>query len=145
MERKERHVNVGDLSEKLQALKLAEDTVAESLQILADEYMIDDSVPHGGRIHHTTIAVQAFENYCLATIDGYADLKRTIGAQLANEGMTTNHALVERYGQPRIIVDQVLDALESDGFISVTYMTSSTVQVTSVKPQLGRALSTDEL
>ena len=145
MERRERNVNVSSLTAKFQELDLSEDSVTESLQILTDENLIKSPEMLGGKIHHVTITVRAFDDYCIASVPRYLKFKRLVAARLVNGDRISNHKLVEEHGKPRLIAEQVLEALAEDGFISVSYMSGNTVQVINIRPQLRRALESEDL
>lgn len=124
---------------------LSEDALLESLEILEH---------HGYATLHKTLAsgldgVSSFlvstaglHAYATAFIEGYEETVTAVAAYLVNHngGRASDARIADALSQPRVLVENILDLFEMQGWIELAKTSGPLTAVITVNPQLRREL-----
>lgn len=97
-----------------------EDEVIESIQILEDRLLVDVSWVMGGGIPFFKITTYGFENYAKFYIANFNELIRDVLLAILNQGLKSNGALARHLGAQPVLIEYILDILESRKYLKVT-------------------------
>jgi hypothetical protein len=87
------------------------------------------------------VTTYGFDKYSIAYIDGYNTIIENIVSAIVNENIDDNNELASKVGEPIVIVDHILDVLESNGHIKLSKSLGGTIDIYHISASLRRALS----
>jgi TIR domain len=137
-------VNSREILTRLAGERLAEQAYLDSLDVLEEHWYI--------RVHRTlgagldgasafSLTTLGFDEYARNFIDGYDAMQTTVVAELVNTDRRADRQIAAETGIPRVLVEHILDVLESRGLVKVSKTTGPNSHVHHVSPQLGRMLA----
>ncbi len=132
--------------ERAEELEIGQERTEESLTVLADDGLLALPRAHGrgtSGILAAHLTEDGFETYLDSYLDGYEELARSVGYELANHSQAAAHGsdeLAERLGAPVAVVRHVLRMLASNDYASIHEADGGRVFVIQVKPRLRRWL-----
>jgi hypothetical protein len=137
-----------DSREVLEAVSdqdITEKALIESLLVLEGEGYIKISKTLGSGLPsmaHFLFTNYGFEEYLTAFFPDYDEAVTPVAAAIVNSEheQTSDRAIAEALDLPRLLVEHVLDTLESRGLIKCSRMTGPITSVYSVDPRLRRLL-----
>ena len=119
---------------------IPESELLESLEVLDREGYINLSRTIGAGFSHYQLTTHGMEEYAEAYIRNYHEIQANVISLLVNEEIASNNELVEKLKQPQLIVDHVLELLESNGHVSLSKMIGGLIRVYNISPSLKRSL-----
>jgi len=137
----ERVLNPGKIFLENDSPKIPESELLESLEVLDREGYIKLSRTVGAGFSHYQLTTYGLEQYATAYLQNYHDIQTNIISLLVNEEIASNVELMEKLNQPQLIIDHVLDLLESNGHVSLSKMVGGLIRVFNISPSLKRSLS----
>ncbi len=117
-----------------------ESELSDSLEVLDQQGHIKLSRTIGAGIHHFQVTNYGFEKFARSCVAGYDQTITSVVSAIVNKQIHTNVGLEQESEQPRMLIDHILDLLESNGHISQSKMIGGLQQVYNVSPTLKRAL-----
>jgi hypothetical protein len=112
----------------------------DSLEILAQKYLIKISYVLGAPLSHVVLTDFGFQQFAEAYVPDYAEVVARVAALLVNENVCQNEELASRIQRPVGFVDFVLSLMESNNHIKVSKYIGGQSQVWQISPSLKRAL-----
>jgi len=90
---------------------------------------------------HYRVTTVGFESYARAYIDGYEAIIDKVVSAIVNENITSNNNLASKVGESIIVVNHILNVLESDGHVKLIKQIGGVVQIYHVAASLRRTLA----
>ena len=114
--------------------------LSDSLEVLDQQGYIKLSRTLGSGTHHFQVTKYGFETFARSCIPEYDQAVADLVFAIVNKQILANVELEQELGQPRMLVDHILDLLESNGHIALSKMMGGLQRVYNVSPTLKRSL-----
>ncbi|MDP2168649.1 MAG: toll/interleukin-1 receptor domain-containing protein [Thermodesulfovibrionales bacterium] len=118
---------------------IPEDELIVSLEVLDKNGYIEIHGDSGGGIPYFNISLYGFYEYAKKYIPDYNKIVDSVAFQIVNLNMEDNKSISASLNQPQMIVDHILDLLESKGYITLA-KTFGLTHIVRVFPTLERIL-----
>lgn len=119
---------------------IPEAELKDSLEILDQTGYITLAKTLGGGLLPYKITTYGFESYANSSIPDYQSKIATVAFSIVNEKFENNIAIQEKLGEPRMLINHILDVLESNGHIKQVKMMSGLAHILKVSPSLKRSM-----
>lgn len=117
-----------------------ETELRDSMAMLEQHHHIKISHTIGGRLDHFRITTYGFDAYATTCIPNYQGIIKGVVSALVNKQLTDNLSIASELSQPRLLVDHILDVLESNGHLKQSKSIGERQHVYSISPSLRRSL-----
>jgi TIR domain len=136
----ENQVGTHELIAEVSALDVPEEEAAEAIEMLDRQGYIDGTrlMPVGLAFY--SITSFGFNKYASTYLPQYDDLVRSVSLAIVRDGETVNTSIAEALGQPQILVDLILDVLQSRRLLDVHKFMGGGSLVSNVSLQLRRLM-----
>lgn len=115
--------------------------LADSLEVLDQHGYVKLTRTIGGGLHYFQVTVYGFEKFARAYIQDYDKTITAVVSAIVNKEILSNDALEQELAKPRMLIDHILDVLESSRHISQSKLIGGLQRIYNVSPTLKRALS----
>jgi len=119
--------------------------IKDCIEVLEDNGYLDVSRYLGGGGDnyscHYRVTIYGFENFARAYIDGYSTIVDKVISAIVNENANSNASLESKLNESIIIINHVLDVLESNNHVKLSKTMGGMVQIYQVAASLRRALT----
>lgn len=134
-----KHVSVRELLKDLEAVKIDQSEIFDSLEILTNEGYIQPNKTVGGGlpINDFEITVFGFEQYAKAYIPDHDSMVESVIDQIVR-------LKKDVFDKPDVVVEHILDKLVADGQLQVAKFQGGKIRITHVSAQLRRKYEDDE-
>ena len=129
-----------EIIEQLSDLQLRPSQVEESLEILSDNHFISPIHTMGHRFAMVRLEPRGAEIIFRRKFSDFDSYYRQISADLVNEERQNNEEIAKFHSLPLILVNHVLDGLESQGLIKMSKSIGGPRHVFEVSARLKRSL-----
>ena len=133
-------VDVKDIIEECKLLDINEKQIEESIEILDSKGYVNGNLCNTGYFGYR-ITMYGFDEYLQKTNNNYDGMLNDICLKLVNENIFSNHGLSESLKIPIIIVNHLLDLLESESLIKQTKFMGNNQEVYQVSAELKRKIN----
>lgn len=125
-----------------EAFGLSHSTIKDSLEILDQQGYIDVTQFLGGDSFtcYYSITTFGFDSYMRSHLANYDEIVSSIIGLIVNEGLVDNASIQAKSGQKIIIVNHVLNLLETNSHLMLTRTLCGTYYIDSVSASLRRML-----
>lgn len=127
------------ISEELKSKDIPDGELKDSLEVLDKNGYIEIFRELGADIPDFKITPYGFDEYARAYMSGYDKIIESIAFQIVNSNKEDNKSISESLNQPLMVVDHILDLLESKGYITQAKAIGLT-EIVDVSPTLKRKL-----
>src|SRR5207253_227340 len=93
----------------------SEKQVRESIQILGEQGYLAVSGALGTYVSHFRIVSRGFELYCRHEVQSYDAIVQAVAAKI-NKGEHNSLRIAEELGQPRLLVNNIMNEFAARGF-----------------------------
>lgn len=90
---------------------------------------------------HIEVTTNGFDTYAHAYIQDYSELVEKIISAIVNEKIHDNNSLISKIGTPKVLINHVLLALESNGHIKIGQYMDGGIDIHHVSVSLKRMLA----
>lgn len=118
-----------------------ESELKDSLEILNQQGYVKLSRTIGAGLHHFQVTTYGFERFAHTCIQGYEQTVTEVVSAIVNKQILTNIDLAREIAKPRMLIDHILDVLESNHHIAQAKCIGGLQQILTVSPTLKRALN----
>lgn len=118
-----------------------ETELVDSMEILDQQGYISILRTLGGGLSHFRVTTYGFDRYATTCIANYQEIIRNVVSAIVNKRLTDNIALEAEINQPRILIDHILDVLESNSHLKQSKSLGGMCHIYNVSPSLKRALN----
>jgi hypothetical protein len=118
-----------------------ESELEDSLEVLNQQGYVKLSRTSGAGLHHFQVTAYGFESFAHTYIQDYDQTVTAVVSAIVNKQVLTNVALEQGIAKPRMLIDHILDVLESHRHISQSKMIGGLQQIYNVSPTLKRSLN----
>lgn len=123
-------INTHQILGTLQEQNISEENIYESIDILADRYFIKGQQTLGSKgLDFFSITPSGFEKYARRSMRGFNEVMNLTLLAIVNLELTSNKAISEHLGEPRIVIDYVLDLLKRKRLIKTTTTLGNNINV----------------
>lgn len=136
-------VATDSLVEKLNPYGLSKEIINESLEILDGRGYINATKVLSGEIPSFKIGWTRYEDYLRRYLPDYPSLIDKIAYMIVNEGKRRTESFCSELGLSVLIVNTILNHLESRRMITMAQFVDGSCEVESVLPELKRKLRTN--
>jgi hypothetical protein len=133
-------VNPGKIFLKEGKAIIPESELKDSLDILNQQGYIKASRTLGSGFFPYQITEFGLESYAHSHINNYDQKIASVVSAIVNKNALDNFTIEEELKEPRLIINHILDALESNGHISQSKMMGGMCRIYKVSPTLKRLL-----
>lgn len=126
--------------EQTQSIEIGEQDVLESIEILEDKGYLDVTTLWGGSIAMMEVTNRGFKEYARSYIPNYDDIYRAVALEIVNRDANDVETIAKAIEQPAVVVEHVLNELDSRHLLKVKRYLSEGVVVDAVPPGLKRWL-----
>ena len=126
--------------EQTQSIEIGEQDVLESIEILEDKGYLDVTTLWGGSIAMMEVTNRGFKEYAQSYIPNYDDIYRAVALEIVNRDANDVETIAKAIEQPAVVVEHVLNELDSRHLLKVKRYLSEGVVVDAVPPGLKRWL-----
>ena len=128
------------------SLGFSRSEIKDSIEILEQNGYIDISIymRDGGdnyACHYYKVTTYGFDNYAQSYLTDYSPTIDRVVSLIVNEGVKINLLIQEKIDQPIVIINHILDVLESNDHLKLIKMTGGTVQIHHVSASLRRLIT----
>lgn len=120
---------------------IPESELRDALEILERSDYIRISRTVNTALSHFIITTHGFSVYAEYYIPGYQGLIRSVVSAVVNEHLADNLSIASALGQPRLLVDHILDEMEGKGLLTQSKRTNGVCRVGEVSVELKRWLN----
>ncbi len=138
-----RHITTKSILDQAKSLDISEEELLDTLDILHEKGYIEGKYASGRRSpSFFLITVCGFEEYARAYIGDYDSIVESVVSQIVNHNKTDNRTISQALGQPKMIVNHILEVLENNGVIKVARRAANglLIRINRVSPELRRML-----
>ncbi|MFA5018204.1 MAG: toll/interleukin-1 receptor domain-containing protein [Methylobacter sp.] len=118
-----------------------EQDLEDSLEMLDRNGYIKLSRTIGGGLFHYQIAIYGFDVYANSCIPNYQDRVVALVSAIVNQKLENNIALQQELNEPQILINHILDALESKNHLTQIKTLGGHYYIHNISPALKRSLS----
>lgn len=129
-------IDADDILPQAKSLDIDEENFSDTLQILYEGGYIEDRFGANFKI-----TVYGFEEYARTYIKDYDSIIRSVALQIINSGRTDNESILAVLDQPMMIINHVLEFLDSQGYFELHKWASGKYTITNISPKLKRWLN----
>jgi hypothetical protein len=122
-------------------LLVPEEELKDSFEILDSDGYIKLIRTIGGGFFQYQITTYGFDTYANAAIPNYQGKIAAVVSAIVNEKLTSNAEIQEQLKENKVIIDHILNVLESNGHIKQAKMMDGLSQILNVSPSLKRAIN----
>lgn len=120
--------------------------IRDCIEILEKNGYLDvsSSVGGGGGVNygcHYKITTNGLDNYAKSYIPDYSETLDKVVSLIVNEGANSNSAIQEKFNKPIIIINHILNVLESNCHVKLSKSVSGIIHIFSVSASLRRTLA----
>ena len=119
--------------------------IKDCIEVLEQNGYLDVSRYLGGRDDNYScdyrVTTFGLENYAKSYIPDYSEILDKAVSLIVNEGTNSNSAIQEKTNKSIIIINHILDVLESNEYVKLSKTLDGTVQIYNVSARLRRALA----
>lgn len=112
----------------------------DSLEVLDQHGYVELSRTLGAGLSHFRVTTFGFDAYAHACIPNYDEVVAAVVAGIVNKQLHDNVTLEHELGKPRMLIDHILDVLESRRHISQSKMIDGLQRIYNISPTLKRSL-----
>ncbi len=134
-------LNSGNVFLKDDKTLVPEHELEDSLEILDRDGYIKLSRTMGASLSHYQITTYGFDTYANTCIPNYQTKSIALVAAIVNKKLESNITLQQELNEPKILVDHILDMLESNGHLKQAKMIGGHSQIYNISPALKRSLN----
>lgn len=114
-------VNVKQFHDRIVELNISDDSLYESIEILAGNYFIEGKRTMGSRgLDFFRITTYGFETCAQAFLSEFDELVNQTLVSVVNHDLRTNDAIVSHLSKPKVLIDYVLDILARRDLIKIS-------------------------
>lgn len=117
-----------------------ESELSDSLEVLDQQGYINLLRTIGPGLDRFQVTTYGFETFARSCIPEYDQVFADLVSAIVNKQILTNVELEQELGRPRVLVDNILDLLESNDHIALSKTIGGLKQVYNVSPTLKRSL-----
>jgi hypothetical protein len=89
---------------------------------------------------HFRVTTYGLDNYARSYISDYSETLETTISLLVNEGINSNAGIQEKFDKPIVIINHILNVLESKNHVKLSKTIGGMIQIYNVSASLRRAL-----
>jgi len=89
---------------------------------------------------HFRVTTYGLDNYARSYITDYSETLEKVVSLIVNEGINSNTGIQEKIDKPIVIINHILDVLESNDHVKLSKTTGDMVQIYNISASLRRAL-----
>ncbi|NMR24331.1 toll/interleukin-1 receptor domain-containing protein [Pseudoalteromonas sp. NEC-BIFX-2020_015] len=119
--------------------------IKDCIEVLEQNGYLDVSRYMGGGINsymcHYSVTTYGLHNYVQSYLPDYSETSDKVVSLIVNEGINNNKSLQEKTSKPIMIINHILNALESNDHIQSVKTLDGTFHITNVSASLRRALA----
>lgn len=119
---------------------LPENELNDSFEILDQQGYIKINRTFGAGTSSYFVTTFGFQEFAVRCLPNYQDNVTSVVSLIVNEGIATNDEIALKLNEKKVIVDHILDVLDSNNHIKVSKMIGGLVQIFNVSASLKRAL-----
>ncbi|MGI2227083.1 toll/interleukin-1 receptor domain-containing protein [Shewanella frigidimarina] len=90
---------------------------------------------------HYRVTTSGLDNFAKSYISDYSQILNKAVSLIVNEGINSNAGIQEKTNQPIVIINHILDVLESNDYVKLSKTIGGMVQIYNVSVSLRRALA----
>jgi len=129
------------LEEELSKHSLNPDQFYESLDMLNRKHLIKTEQAMGGIIVALEVNPLGFDEYFAQYIENAYKLTREVASLIINKRIENNEQLIAETGQPKIVIEHILNLFKSNGYIEIEKAMGNYIFIFNISPELKRILS----
>ena len=118
--------------------------IKDCIEVLEDNGYLDVTRFLGDRDNygcHYKVTTYGFDKYANAYISDYASIVDGVVSAIVNENMTSNAELQEKIGKEVVVINHILEVLESNGHVKLSKFIGGGIQIHHVAASLRRAFA----
>jgi hypothetical protein len=133
-------ISLNEIADQLNSFQIPEEEISDSLEILDNRGYIKARRVFGGSIPFFFITDYGFNKYAQVSIKEYDEIFNSMMYLILNSEMRSNTDFSEKLSTPIVLINHVLNILESKGLIKVVRLFGGSVQIHHISPELKRKL-----
>ena len=122
-----------------EGLGISQDRVIESIRILEEEGLLAVSSALGKYAIHFRIAAPGFDLYCRSEVEHYDSIVHAVASEILNKGKHNSLQISRSLGEPRLIVNQIMNQFVGQGFCKKSREIGTHVLVYDISLRFRRA------
>ena len=126
-------------------LGFSREEIKDCIEVLEQNRYLDVSRYLGGGGDkyscHFRVTTFGLENYARSYITDYSETSEKVVSLIVNEGISSNAAIRENIDKPIVIINHILDVLESNNHVKLSKTLGGMVRIYNVSASLRRALA----